>query len=77
MARIAGINIQVHKHAAVALTAIYGIGRVTAEKICGNAGIASDAKIKNLTEKEMELLRTEIAKIRVEGDLRREVCNEY
>jgi small subunit ribosomal protein S13 len=40
MARIAGINIPVHKHAEIGLTAIYGIGRPTAQKICTAAGIS-------------------------------------
>jgi small subunit ribosomal protein S13 len=39
MARIAGINIPPHKHAEIGLTAIYGIGRTTAQKICESCGI--------------------------------------
>jgi small subunit ribosomal protein S13 len=73
MARIAGINIPVHKHADVALTAIYGIGRPRALKICEAAGIEPSVKIKDLDEAQIEKLRTEVAKFTVEGDLRREV----
>lgn len=73
MARIAGINIPVHKHTVIALTSIFGIGRTSSKKICADAGIATDAKIKDLTEEEVEKLRTEVAKHQVEGDLRREV----
>ncbi len=73
MARIAGINIPVNKHAEIALTAIYGVGRTRARDICGAAGVALDVKIKDLQESEVEALRTEVAKITVEGDLRREV----
>ncbi len=73
MARIAGINIPVHKHAEVALTAIYGIGRTRAQKICDAAGIARSVKIKDLQEADVEALRGEVAKFTVEGDLRREV----
>lgn len=73
MARIAGINIPVHKHTVIALTSIFGIGRTSAQKICAAASIATDAKIKDLTEEEVEKLRTEVAKHQVEGDLRREV----
>jgi small subunit ribosomal protein S13 len=40
MARIAGVNIPNHQHTAIALTAIYGIGRTRAQKICDAAGIA-------------------------------------
>jgi small subunit ribosomal protein S13 len=57
MARIAGINIPPHKHTEIGLTAIYGIGRTTAQKICTTAGVPFDRKVKDLTE----------------GDLRREM----
>ena len=50
MARIAGINIPDHKHAVIALTAIYGIGRQTASEICVKVGITPSVKIKELTE---------------------------
>ncbi len=73
MARIAGINVPVHKHTVIALTSIYGIGRTLSRKICDATGIAHDAKIKDLSEDEVGKLRTEIAKYRVEGDLRREI----
>lgn len=73
MARIAGVNIPDKKHAVIALTAIYGIGRTRAGVICDAAGIARDTKIQNLTDEEIENLRTEVAKFTVEGDLRREV----
>ena len=73
MARIAGINIPVQKHAVIALTSIYGIGRNRAQDICAAAGVKTDAKIKDLTEQELESLRTEVGKFTVEGDLRREV----
>ena len=73
MARIAGINIPVHKHTEVALTAIFGIGRASARQICATAGVAPAVKIKDLTEDEVEKLRTEVAKHQVEGDLRREI----
>jgi small subunit ribosomal protein S13 len=73
MARIAGINVPVQKHAVIALTSIYGIGRTRAQSICEAAGIAPDAKIRDLSEQEVETLRTEVGKYIVEGDLRREV----
>lgn len=73
MARIAGINIPQHKHTVVALTAIYGVGRSRAEKICEAASIDAAAKVKDLTEPEVARLRTEVARFAVEGDLRREV----
>lgn len=73
MARIAGVNIPNHKHAEIALTAIYGIGRSTAKQICLAAGVTTTAKVKDLNDAEVEKLRDEVAKIKVEGDLRREV----
>ena len=54
MARIAGINIPPHQHAEIGLTAIYGIGRTRARKICEATGIAHSTKIKDLTDAEME-----------------------
>lgn len=73
MARIAGVNIPNHKHAEIALTAIFGIGRTRAQLICDTAGIGRSVKIKDLTESDMEKLRDEVGKFVVEGDLRREV----
>ena len=73
MARIAGINIPVNKHAEIALTSIYGIGRTRAQQICAAAGINPTTKIGALGENEVENLRDEVAKFSVEGDLRREV----
>ncbi|MDT3672047.1 MAG: 30S ribosomal protein S13 [Aromatoleum sp.] len=72
MARIAGVNIPNHKHAEIALTAIYGIGRSRAQNICDAASVARWTKMKDLTESDMERLRDEVAKFVVEGDLRRE-----
>lgn len=73
MARIAGVNIPNHQHTVIALTAIYGIGRTRAQKICATAGIMTSTKIKDLSDSEMEKLRDEVGKVTVEGDLRREV----
>lgn len=73
MARIAGINVADHKHAEIALTAIYGIGRRTAQDICGQIGIPFSTKIKDMTEEQVEMIRKIISGMTVEGDLRREV----
>ena len=73
MARIAGVNIPNHKHAEIALTAIFGIGRTRAQQICDAAGIARSAKVKDLTEADMDKLREQVGKFAVVGDLRREV----
>ena len=72
MARIAGINIPLHKHVVIALTSIYGVGRTRSAQICADAGVAPDMKVKDLSEPEVESLRTAVARYAVEGDLRRE-----
>jgi small subunit ribosomal protein S13 len=73
MARIAGVNIPNHQHTVIGLTAIYGVGRPRAQKICNKTGVLTTKKIKDLDDIELEKLRDEVAKIIVEGDLRREV----
>jgi len=73
MARIAGVNVPDNKHAEIALTAIYGVGRVTAKKICAAAGIEATLKLKDLNESDVEKLRDQLNNFTVEGDLRREV----
>jgi small subunit ribosomal protein S13 len=73
MARIAGVNIPNHQHTEIALTAIFGIGRARAQAICVAAKVGTSAKIKDLSDSDMERLREEVAKFTVEGDLRREV----
>ena len=73
MARIAGVNIPDHKHAEISLTAIYGIGRTRARDICSAVGVNPSVKVKDLTDVELENIRSELGKYSVEGDLRREV----
>ena len=72
MARIAGINIPPHQHAEIGLTAIFGIGRTRARKICEATGIPYSKKVKDLTDADLEKIRDQIAQITIEGDLRRE-----
>jgi len=74
MARIAGVNLPVQKHTWVALTSIYGIGRTRALQICEAAGVAPETKIRDLSEPEVEAIRSQVSNISVEGDLRREVA---
>lgn len=71
MARIAGVNIPDHKHIVIALTSIYGIGKTTSIDLCKAVGIDPSTKVSQLNEEKLEALRTEIAKLTVEGDLRR------
>jgi small subunit ribosomal protein S13 len=73
MARIAGVNIADNKHVVIALTSIYGIGRPTSKKLCQQINVDPATKVSQLTDAQLELLRTEITKMTVEGDLRRAV----
>lgn len=73
MARIAGINIPDNRHLVVALTYIYGIGKSRAEDICTASGLAPGIKVRDLTEEDLDKVRSEAGKYELEGDLRREV----
>ncbi|MBT2683738.1 30S ribosomal protein S13 [Bacillus sp. ISL-37] len=73
MARIAGVDIPREKRVVIALTYIYGIGRPTAEKVLAEAGVSVDTRVRDLTEEELNKIREIIDKLKVEGDLRREI----
>ncbi len=73
MARIVGIDLPREKRVVIGLTYIYGIGRATSEKIIAEAGINPDTRVRDLTEEEVQTLRDIIGKMKVEGDLRREI----
>ena len=73
MARIAGVNLPREKRLEIALTYIYGIGQATARKTCAELGLASDEKVRDLTDEEITKLRNYIdSNLEVEGELRRE-----
>ena len=74
MARIDGVDIPSEKRVVISLTYIYGIGDTTAKKICKDAGVSEDIRVKNLTDDQLVALRGEVAKYKTEGDLRREVA---
>ena len=73
MARIKNIELPNNKKVFIGLTHIYGIGQATAKKICKDAGVSADKKVKELDNTEISKLRSEVDKYVVEGDLRREV----
>jgi len=73
MARIAGVNLPVHKHVWVGLQSIFGIGRTRSRKICELAGVAHTVKVRDLSEPDVEAIRAQVGKFVIEGDLRREV----
>lgn len=71
--RIAGANIPENKHLEIGLTAIFGIGKVTAQNILKQAGVSFDKTAKDLSSEESGKIRELIEKRRIEGDLRREI----
>ena len=73
MARIAGVDIPRDKRVVVSLTYIFGIGNTTAKKVLANAGVSEEVRVRDLTNEQTDAIRAEIEKIKVEGDLRREV----
>ena len=73
MARIAGVDLPREKRVEIGLTYIFGIGRVTADKILEETGIDPDIRVKDLSESDVAKLREYIEhNLKVEGDLRRE-----
>jgi len=74
MARVAGVNLPVDKHIVIGLTTIFGVGHNRALKICQTCGVKPSTKVRDLKETELEIIRNEIAKYKIEGDLRREVA---
>ena len=73
MARIAGVNIPDDKHIVISLRYVYGIGPTAAQNICMASGIEPSVKVSELSTEQLDLIRSEIAKLTTEGDLRREV----
>lgn len=73
MARIAGIDIPRDKRVVISLTYIYGIGKSKSQEILKNANISEDVRVKDLSEDQINAIRTQIEGEKVEGDLRREV----
>ncbi|EHR37114.1 30S ribosomal protein S13 [Facklamia languida] len=73
MARIAGVDIPRDKRVVISLTYIFGIGKTTAKQILAEANVSEDTRVKDLTNEELDRIREIVNKIRVEGDLRREI----
>ncbi len=74
MPRIAGIDVPAGKRVDISLRYIYGIGPVNAAQIVKKANISPLAKMKDLTEKELDAIREVLTKeYTVEGDLRKVV----
>ena len=73
MARIVGVDIKKKKRVVISLTYIYGIGLTTSQKILKACNISEDIRVKDLTDDQLNAIRNEVSKLKVEGDLRREV----
>ena len=75
MARISGVDLPRDKRVEIGLTYIYGIGRVSATKICATAKVNPDTRCRDLTDEEVKKISEVIdADYTVEGDLRREIA---
>lgn len=74
MARIAGINIPTHKHIVIGLQSVFGIGDTRAKAICAETKIDPTTKVADLTEDQLETLRSAVGQFEVEGDLRRQIA---
>lgn len=73
MARISGVDIPRQKRGVIALTYIYGIGKSRASKILNHAKVSHDKKVSSWTDRELSLIRSEVSKNKIEGELRSEV----
>ena len=75
MARISGVDIPREKRVEIGLTYIYGIGRVTSNRILAQANVNPDTRVRDLTDEEVARIRDVIDEtVTVEGDLRREIA---
>ncbi|MBQ6516847.1 30S ribosomal protein S13 [bacterium] len=74
MARLVGVDLPRNKRIEVGLTYIYGIGPTRSKKILEATGISPDLRTDDLTDEDIKLLRNELSKYHIEGDLRRETA---
>jgi len=74
MARVAGVDLPPNKRAEIGLTYIYGVGRARAVDVLGKAGVDGGAKIRDLSEDELNKIRAVLEQVGdIEGDLRKRV----
>ncbi|HSE52504.1 MAG TPA: 30S ribosomal protein S13 [Gemmatimonadales bacterium] len=75
MARIAGVDLPREKRVEVALTYIYGIGRVTSQRLLEETGVSAATRVRDLSDAEVARLRQLIERsVKVEGALRTEIA---
>jgi small subunit ribosomal protein S13 len=73
MARIVGVDIPNEKRVVISLMYVFGIGKPLSQKILKDAKVDESVRVKDLSEEQLVAIRTQVAKYRVEGDLRREI----
>ena len=73
MARIAGVNIPDNKHIVISLGYVFGIGPTRARNICRASGVDPATRTNELRPEQLDAVRAEVAKLPIEGDLRREI----
>lgn len=74
MARISGVDLPREKRVEIGLTYIFGIGLPTSKEILKATGVNPDARVKDLSEEEVNAIRDYVKNLKVEGDLRRDVA---
>lgn len=75
MPRVVGVDIPNNKRLDVALTYVYGVGRVTATKVCEELRLDPAMQARDLTEEQLTNLATHLEKVYVvEGSLRRQIA---
>lgn len=73
MARIEGVDLPRDKRIEIALTYIYGIGLTTSQKILEDTGVSPDVRVRDLSEADLQKIRSAVSSLTTEGDLRRQV----
>ena len=75
MARIAGVDLPREKRVEIVLTYIFGIGRVSSNRILAQAGVNPDTRVRDLTDDEVKRISAVIDETQtVEGDLKRQIA---
>ena len=75
MARISGVDLPREKRVEIGITYVYGIGRVSSNRILKEANVNPDTRVRDLTDEEVARINAVVSETQtVEGDLRREIA---
>lgn len=74
MARLLGVDLPRNKKMSVAMRSIYGVGPMVAAAVLEKAGVSADKSSNDVSEEEVQAIRTALEEYTVEGDLRREIA---